>query len=104
MLQFYFSGDFAFLICTYLHFYSFLQKFLIRHIHAECAKRGGDDDGHDCYGEDDLAAAKACCQGDGANGGLDGCFWQVGEYAEKSFFRIEVCFYPCIEGLHRHEK
>lgn len=70
-----------------------LQKFLIRHIHAECAKRGGDDDGHDCYGEDDLAAAKACCQGDGANGGLDGCFWQVGEYAEKSFFRIEICFY-----------
>lgn len=32
-------------------------------------------------------------QGDGANGGLDGCFWQIGEYAEKSFFRIEVCFY-----------
>lgn len=62
MLQFYFSGDLHFNLYLFA-FLLLLQKFLIRHIHAECAKRGGDDDGHDCYGEDDLAAAKACCRG-----------------------------------------
>ena len=59
------------------------QKPAVGHVHAESAKRRGDEDGQHRHGKDHLSAGQAQGEGDGTDGGLDGGFGGVGDHAEQ---------------------
>ena len=69
--------------------FSFQQP-LITAIHPNRSQRRGDQNAQNCYGEHDLSAGEAHGHWDGADGGLDGCFGQVGNGAEQLFFCGQV--------------
>ena len=63
------------------------QQLLITAIHPNRPQRRSDQNSKYGHRQYDLSAGEAHGHWDGADGGLDGCFRQVGDGAEQFFFR-----------------
>ena len=68
------------------------KQFFVSAVYANRTKRCGDQDRQNCNRKYDLSAGKSHGEWYVTDRCLNGCFWKIGDHAEKSFFEVQRSF------------
>ena len=72
-----------------MHLFFSDKQLFVGAVDADRSKRCGDQDRQHGDREHDLSAGKSHGKWNGADRSLNGCFWKIGDHAEKTFFKIQ---------------